>query len=90
MDAVRISSYAVWIQTITTADCNGPGPVQGDLNSDCKVDMLDLVEIANQWLRTDCGSENNFCNGADFELDGDVDMIDFAFFAQNWLVDKSL
>ncbi len=90
MDAVRVSSYAVWIQTITTADCNGPGPVQGDLNGDCKVDMLDLVEIANQWLRTDCESENNFCNGADFEPDGDVDMIDFAFFAQNWLVDKSL
>ena len=88
MDAVRISSYAEWIQTITTADCNGP--VQGDLNSDCKVNMLDFAEIANQWLRTDCGSENNFCNGADFEPDGNVDMIDLASFAQNWLVDKSL
>jgi hypothetical protein len=90
MDAVRISSYAAWIQTITTADCNGPVPVQGDLNSDCKVDMLDLVEIANQWLRTNCVSGNNFCQWADIQPDGDVDMIDFAIFAHNWLVDKSL
>ncbi|MCX5635120.1 MAG: dockerin type I domain-containing protein [Planctomycetota bacterium] len=88
MDAVRISSYAAWIQTITSTDCNGPG--QGDLNGDCKVNMLDFPEFANQWLRTDCGSENKFCNGADFQPDGDVDIIDFALFAQNWLVDKSL
>ncbi len=88
MDAVRVSSYAVWIQTITTADCNGQ--VEGDLNGDCKVDRLDLIDFANQWLRTDCGSENEFCNGADFEPDGDVDMVDFAFFARNWLIDKSL
>jgi hypothetical protein len=65
-------------------------PVQGDLNSDCKVDMLDLVEIANQWLRTNCVSGNNFCQWADIQPDGDVDMIDFAIFAHNWLVDKSL
>ena len=85
MDAVRISSYAVWIQTITTADCNGPGPVQGDLNSDCKVDMLDLAEIAGQWLQT--GSDLS----ADIAGDDDqVNFLDFASFAQNWLVDKSL
>jgi hypothetical protein len=90
MDAVRISSYAAWINPIIDADCNGPGLVQGDLNGDCKVDMLDFAQLANWWLRTDCGSGNSFCNGADFQPDGDVDMIDFAFFAQNWLVDKSL
>lgn len=90
MDAVRISSYAAWINTIITADCNGPGPVQGDLNGDCKVDMLDFARLANWWLRTNCGSGNSFCNGADFQPDGDVDMTDLAFFAQNWLADKSL
>lgn len=92
MDAVRVSSYAAWINPIIDADCNGPGPVQGDLNSDCKVDMLDFAQFANWWLRTDCGSGNSFCNGADFQPDGDgdVDTTDLAFFAQNWLVDKSL
>ena len=87
---IRISSYAAWINPIIDADCNGPGPVQGDLNGDCKVDMLDFAQFANWWLRTDCVSGNSFCNGADFQLDSDVDMIDLAFFAQNWLVDKSL
>ena len=88
MDAVRISSYAAWINPIIDADCNGP--VQGDLNGDCKVDMLDFAQFANWWLRTDCVSGNSFCNGADFQPDGDVDMIDLALFVQNWLVDKSL
>jgi hypothetical protein len=85
MDAVRISSYAAWIQTIIAADC----PV-GDLNSDCKVDMLDFAQFANWWLRTNCVSGNSFCQWADIQPDGKVDIIDFAFFVQNWLVDKSL
>jgi len=85
---IRISSYAAWINEIITADCNGPA--QGDLTNDCKVDFFDFAVFANQWLQTDCGSENNFCDGADFEPDNDVDITDLAILAQNWLVDKSL
>jgi hypothetical protein len=81
---IRISSYADWINEIIDADC----PV-GDLNSDCKVNMLDFAEFANWWLHKDCVNGNSFCNGADFQSDGDVDIIDLAFFAQNWLLDKS-
>jgi hypothetical protein len=89
MDAVRISSYAVWIKTtITAADCNGL--IQGDLNSDCKVDFVDFALFANQWLRRDCGSENKFCNGADLLPDTTVDLFDLIIVAQNWLADKSL
>ena len=85
MDAVRISSYETWINGIINEDC----PV-GDLDGDCKVNMLDFAQFANWWLRKDCVSGNNFCQWADIQPDGKVDMIDFAFFAQNWLVDKSL
>lgn len=85
MDAVRISSYAAWINKIIFDDC----PV-GDLDGDCKVDILDLAEFATQWLHTDCASGNNFCQWADIQPDGKVNIIDFAFFAQNWLADKSL
>ena len=89
MDAVRISSYAAWINaTILAADCDGL--VQGDLNSDCKVDLFDFALFANQWLRTDCASINSNCYGANFTLsDGNVDLFDLIIFAQNWLIDKS-
>jgi hypothetical protein len=88
MDAVRISSYAAWINAIIAADCNSP--VQGDLNGDCRVDFFDFAVFANQWLRTDCASGNNFCNGADFQPDANVNFFDLLIFAQNWLVNKSL
>lgn len=88
---IRVSSYSTWINEIIAADCNGAGPVQGDLNGDCKVDFFDFAAFANQWLRTDCGSENNFCDGADFEPhNGNVDFLDAAILADNWLEDKSL
>jgi hypothetical protein len=83
MDAVRIRSYAAWINGIIAADC----PV-GDLDDDCDVDTLDLDIFANQWLRTDCASGNNYCGGADFQVSGKVNFVDFAIFAQNyWLED---
>ena len=44
------------------------------------MDYADLEELTEQWLSMDCGS-NNDCDGADFEPDGDVDLIDLANFA---------
>ncbi|MHB0946844.1 MAG: hypothetical protein ACYC3B_06705 [Sedimentisphaerales bacterium] len=87
---IRISSYAAWINEIIAADCNGVLEVEGDLNSDCKVNFFDFAVFANQWLRTDCESGNNYCQGAAFDPDNDVDIVDLAIFAENWLEDKSL
>jgi hypothetical protein len=55
-----------------------------DLSGDCYVGYADLGKLTEQWLSMDCGS-NNDCNGADFEPDGDVDMIDLSNFAFEWL-----
>jgi glucuronoarabinoxylan endo-1,4-beta-xylanase len=56
-----------------------------DINGDCSVNYEDLYVLAGYWLRTDC-DENNNCGGADFETaDGDVDFIDFAKFAEQWM-----
>ncbi|MDO8303453.1 MAG: hypothetical protein Q7T18_09445, partial [Sedimentisphaerales bacterium] len=85
---IRISSYATWINTIIAADCNGP--VQADLNNDCKVDFSDFALFAKQWLRTGCIIANNYCGGTDFTpTDGKVDFSDLLIFTQSWLVDTS-
>jgi glucuronoarabinoxylan endo-1,4-beta-xylanase len=55
-----------------------------DIYPDCYVNHIDLAIITDNWLRTDCTEPDN-CEGADFELDGDVDFVDFSNFAIQWL-----
>ena len=42
------------VTTVTVQDneCGGMGIVEGDLNADCIVDLLDFAEIANEWLNS--------------------------------------
>jgi hypothetical protein len=43
--------------------------------------LSDLTAFASRWLDTDCGA----CGGADLDNDGDVNMQDWAVFAESWL-----
>jgi hypothetical protein len=80
LDAVRISSYAPWIlQTI-------PARLPGDLTGDDWVDFADFAVFAQYWQNTDCHPPD-WCAGADYEPDGDVDWADLAALADGWLCD---
>ena len=46
-------------------------------------DFEDLMVFAANWLDTDCG----ICNDLDYSGDNDVDIEDYAFFAQKWLLE---
>ncbi len=50
----------------------------GDLNSDCKVNMLDMKVIAEQWLSDEPGI-------GDLDGLGTVDVNDLEIFSRNWL-----
>jgi len=81
--SMRISSYADWL--ISKIDPVCTGPVAGDFNGDCVVDELDLMEFGENWLRNDCGCDNNFCQGSDVKpVDGWVDLVDFSKLAIIW------
>jgi hypothetical protein len=80
---IRISSYYTWINGIINSPADYP---VGDLNGDHFVDELDLAILAEQWLRTDCLISPPYCRGADFQANGKVNFVDFALFAQNWLL----
>jgi len=87
LDAVRVSTYAGWVESLGLTICSEPLP--GDYNGDCVVDHYDLEEFVSYWLDDDCGPENNYCQGSDFEPDGDVDFIDYSRFIENWMTDYS-
>ncbi len=81
-------------QSITTihlagfADCAGVQAggygLEGDLNGDCYVDILDLAIMADYWLQTNSAASGNWQNGDFSPTDGTVDFIDFADFGAEW------
>lgn len=61
--------------------------MEGDINGDCKVDLLDLAIFANAWF-TESGSPNwnFFCDIAPSGGDGVVDFKNLAVLCDEWLV----
>jgi hypothetical protein len=57
----------------------------GDLDYDCDVDFVDYAQFAEKWLNDGCNNLNDFCNGADIVINGEVNMEDLAKFTQRWL-----
>jgi hypothetical protein len=57
----------------------------GDLDGDCDVDFADLQVLVENWLDDGCNNLNNFCNGADIVIDGEVNFVDYAKLALRWL-----
>jgi hypothetical protein len=57
----------------------------GDLDFDYDVDFVDYAQFAEEWLNDGCTNLNDFCNGADIIINGEVNMEDLAKFTQRWL-----
>jgi hypothetical protein len=62
-------------------------PVDGDFNYDRDVDLYDLNSFVLSWLMA-CDDLNKWCNGTDLNHSDQVDFVDFARFAANWLEDN--
>ncbi len=63
------------------------GWVSGDLDNDGEVTFSDLCAFAESWLDTGCNSLET-CARADIDMNGRVDLEDFAVIAQNWHWEK--
>ncbi len=62
-------------------------PLAGDLVVDGTVDIYDLAELSYYWLRNEGSINNDYHERADSNRDGNVNFLDFAVFASNWLRD---
>ena len=56
----------------------------GDIDMNCYVSQADLLLFTSEWLRTDCNSGNQWCDGADIGKNNSVSFSDFAKFAAQW------
>jgi hypothetical protein len=58
--------------------------VIGDLDIDRDADFGDYAFFAQRWRDENC-SQNEWCDGADLDKSGKVDILDLAVFAEHWL-----
>ena len=58
-----------------------------DLSGDCFTNFADLGIFAGRWRASNC-NEPNWCDGADFEIDFDVDFADLRKLVEQWLLCK--
>ena len=55
----------------------------GDL--DDKVNFFDFARLAEYWLESNCQESNNWCEMADFDMNGDVGWFEIIVLTNNWL-----
>lgn len=60
-------------------------PELGDIYIDGLVDIKDLESFLLSWLNSDGSKANDFYERADIDRSGQVDIIDFAILADNWM-----
>ncbi len=56
-----------------------------DIYTDGKNNFLDFAVLARYWMRDDCRRYNNYCDWADLNFDGAVDIDDLVEFMTYWL-----
>jgi hypothetical protein len=49
------------------------------------VNLEDIWYLMQRWQKLDCAAANHFCQGADLDESGAVDLADFAVVAEQWL-----
>ncbi|TKJ33425.1 MAG: hypothetical protein CEE38_20705 [Planctomycetes bacterium B3_Pla] len=79
---MRFSLLAL-VVSVSLAGTVQAGCPTGDLNGDCRVDLLDVQLFAGQWLNPSDDSEAAAAGDLD-GVDG-VNMVDFALLGRNWL-----
>jgi len=57
--------------------------VTADVNADERVDLRDLLVVSDHWLHEQCDC-CAWCDGADLDFSGTVDLWDYSLFAREW------
>lgn len=80
--------YDEWNLVISNYADIAPSVVN-KLFPDGKVDVKDVRHMAPNWLRQDCGPENNWCDYSDINRDGKVNMKDLGNTSEQYLSDPN-
>ena len=59
--------------------------IAGDCDGSGSVDLVDFACLSEYWMDTTCDVPNDYCEGADYGEDGDVDIYDLHVLLYSWL-----
>ncbi len=91
-----LDKNSTWPNNVFTLDQNNYGSgceigafvftgTDADINNDGKINIEDFAILA-AWRDDDGGCvEPGWCGGSDFNMSGTIDMLDLAYFVENWL-----
>ena len=79
MDDVPVNDIIIQSATITLDEPVCIEKLEGDVDGDCDVDLVDFSLLAGTWLM-----ENSTPYTANFNSDDAVDMVDFVIFSKAW------
>jgi len=88
---LNTAAYCIYLPLVRSSNLNltsltyDPNP--NPLTENDIANLIDFVEFALNWLETGCGEHNNWCDGADLNHSGNVDLNDVAEFAEYLLED---
>jgi len=60
------------------------GELDTDIAPNNYVDWGDLAVIAQHWLANDCSPANQWCDYADLDVSGGIDLTDYSILANDW------
>jgi hypothetical protein len=61
-----------------------------DLTCPDGITIEDLIYYAGRWLNSNCTPDNFYCDGADLNQSGSVDLTDWNLFTTQWLLESSI
>lgn len=79
----NLVSFAVGTKTVLATPAGKKCPQKADLNSDCRVNLVDF-SIAAYWHRRTLSAAFKILEAEDLNGDGKVDLIDFSIMAYYW------
>ncbi len=79
----RFDGWA-WAENIGWIHFQSASPIAYKVQA-CKVSFEDFANFAAKWLDAGCNAGNNWCDGADLDSLGDVDLEDVRIVADYWL-----
>ena len=57
----------------------------GDCSGDCVINLVDFAILSDRWTENPCNDGNNYCDKADIDRSGNIDMSDLLIMTKYWL-----
>jgi hypothetical protein len=81
---INLSYYGPGVAWFDVMQVIPVSSILGDFDGNGTVNMVDLADLATQWLNSCVGPD--WCNGTDLNVSGNIDFEDYTKLAESWMI----